>query len=79
MQSRHSTGLGELGASGDTGGGGAYDVPSFLLAYHLSRSKFYNEVAAGRLRVMKVGSRTLISRQAAYDWERLCEGKAASD
>jgi hypothetical protein len=74
MQSRHSTGSGDLGAAGDTRG--AFDVPSFLLAYHLSRSKLYKEIAAGRLRVMKVGTRTLISRRAALDWERLCEGRA---
>jgi hypothetical protein len=33
----------------------------------------YREIKDGRLRVMKVGNRTLISRRAARDYERLCE------
>jgi hypothetical protein len=80
MESRCSTGLGGSDAVGDTGGGGdgAYDVPGFLIAYHLSRSKFSQEVAAKRLRVMMVGTRTLISRRAAADWERLCEAEVMS-
>ena len=83
MQSRRSTGLGDLGRLGDPGAtgdsGGAFDIPGFLSAYRLSRSKLYKEIAARRLRVMKVGTRTLISRRAALDWERLCERQSADE
>jgi hypothetical protein len=52
---------------------GAFDITTFCLAYKLSRSMVYREIKDGRLRVMKVGNRTLISRRAARDYERLCE------
>jgi hypothetical protein len=52
---------------------GAFDITQFCLAYRLSRSMVYREIKEGRLRVMKVGNRTLISRRAARDYERLCE------
>ena len=56
MQSRHSTGLGELGAAGDTGGGGAYDVPSFLLAYHVSRGEPQSRMFARLIAAMRMKS-----------------------
>jgi len=52
---------------------GAFSIPEFCLAYRLSRSAVYKQISARRLRTMKVGSRTLISRRAARDWETLCE------
>jgi hypothetical protein len=52
---------------------GAFDITGFCLAYRLSRSMIYREIRDGRLRVMKVGNRTLISRRAARDYELLCE------
>jgi len=52
---------------------GAFSISEFCLAYKLSRSAVYKQISARRLRTMKVGSRTLISRRAARDWETLCE------
>jgi len=52
---------------------GAFSISEFCLAYRLSRSAVYKQISARRLRTMKVGSRTLISRRAARDWETLCE------
>jgi hypothetical protein len=52
---------------------GAFSISEFCLAYKLSRSDVYKQISARRLRTMKVGSRTLISRRAARDWETLCE------
>jgi hypothetical protein len=52
---------------------GAFSISNFCRAYKLSRSAVYKQITARRLRTMKVGSRTLISRRAARDWETLCE------
>jgi hypothetical protein len=52
---------------------GAFSISEFCLAYRISRSAVYKQIQARRLRTMKVGSRTLISRRAARDWETLCE------
>jgi hypothetical protein len=52
---------------------GAFSISEFCLAYKLSRSAVYKQISARRLRTMKVGARTLISRRAARDWETLCE------
>ncbi len=48
----------------------AYDVPGFARAHSISRSQTYEEIKAGRLRILKVGRRTLISREAALAWRR---------
>ena len=57
----------------------AYDIRSFCAAYSVSRSFAYLEIKAGRLKPLKAGRRTLISRQAAEDWLNALErgpGKA---
>jgi hypothetical protein len=53
----------------------AYTIPEFLSRNGgLSRAMFYKELANGRgPRIMKVGSRTLISVSAAEEWRRKCE------
>jgi hypothetical protein len=48
----------------------AYDVQSFAKAYGISRAQVYVEIKFGRLRIFKVGRRTLISREAAEAWQR---------
>jgi len=48
----------------------AYDVQSFAKAYGISRAQVYDEIKLGRLRIFKVGRRTLISREAALSWQR---------
>jgi hypothetical protein len=56
---------------------GALTIYQFCSTYGLSRSAVYKQIWAGRLRTMKVGARTLISRRAAAEWERLCEREPA--
>ena len=46
----------------------AYSVNEFLSAYSIGRTKFYQEVAEGRLRVRKSGGRTLIAKADADAW-----------
>jgi len=56
----------------------AYSVFGFCLAHGLSRRKFYYMVRAGEApRVMKCGSRTLISVEAAQRWRQARERMAA--
>ncbi len=43
-------------------------VPEFLQTFKIGRTKFQQEVNAGRLGVMKIGRRTLIPVEAARDW-----------
>ena len=57
----------------------AYDIPSFCSASTLGRTRVYQEIKEGRLRVMKVGRRTLISGQAADEWRRQAEEKSSKD
>jgi hypothetical protein len=54
---------------------GAFSIKSFLQTYGISRAKFYDEVRAGRIKLMKVGTRSLVSHRAALAWEKLCEGE----
>jgi hypothetical protein len=56
---------------------GAYSVPDFLKVYKISRAKLYSEIAKGRIRPMKIGTRTLLSFRACRDWEALCERPSA--
>lgn len=46
----------------------AYDIKSFCKAFNVSRSFVYAEIKAGRLKVVKVGRRTLIPRENASAW-----------
>lgn len=46
----------------------AYDIKSFCKAFNVSRSFVYEEIKAGRLKVVKVGRRTLIPRAHALNW-----------
>ncbi|MGJ8668978.1 MAG: hypothetical protein ACSHXK_05775 [Oceanococcus sp.] len=51
----------------------SFSVRTFASRNGLSYGKAYQEIAAGRLRTMKVGRRTLITKEAAVDWRTLCE------
>ena len=54
----------------------AYSVPQFCSAYSISRSKFYELHKCGDgPKIMKVGSRTLISTEAADNWRKRMELK----
>lgn len=46
----------------------AYSVNEFLISFGIGRTKFYQEVEAGRLRILKCGKRTLIRRSDAENW-----------
>ncbi len=55
----------------------SYSVADFCGAHGISRALFYKLLREGRgPRVMKVGRRTLISREAAEQWRRRMEGAA---
>jgi len=43
-------------------------VPEATFGYGISRSKFYEEVAAGRIRLRKCGRRTLVSSDDMEAW-----------
>jgi predicted DNA-binding transcriptional regulator AlpA len=52
----------------------AYTVEEFCIAHHISRPFFYKLLKDGTgPRVMKLGSRTLISIESAADWRRASE------
>ncbi|MFN5084333.1 MAG: hypothetical protein ACK5EX_02480 [Novosphingobium sp.] len=45
-----------------------YKVADFLARYSISRTSFYREVAANRIRIRKFGSATRIAREDAEAW-----------
>jgi excisionase family DNA binding protein len=48
---------------------GALTVSKFTQEYGVGKNLIYDEIAAGRLRAVKVGARkTLIPRQSAREW-----------
>lgn len=53
-----------------------YRIPEFCIAYGIGRSKFYQEVAAGHLKITKVGKLSLISKEAARAWIQLYQAKS---
>jgi predicted DNA-binding transcriptional regulator AlpA len=56
----------------------AFSVDEFCKRNRISRATFYNLQKVGQApRVMKVGSRTLISVEAAEQWRRELERVAA--
>lgn len=56
----------------------AYSVNEFCQLYSIGRTLFYDEVAEGRLRVKKAGSKTLILATDANAWaSSLPDGGAA--
>lgn len=62
----------------NTGRKAAYTVNEFCQLYSIGRTLFYEEVAEGRLRVKKAGSKTLILATDATAWaSSLPDGGAA--
>jgi len=56
----------------------AYTILEFCERHNLSRSAFYNAVKAGQgPRLIKVGTKVLISREAAAAWRREREAATA--
>ncbi|RWN95178.1 MAG: AlpA family phage regulatory protein [Mesorhizobium sp.] len=58
----------------------AYSIPEFCAAHRISRASFYNLINDGKApRTMKVGTRVLISKEAAADWRKACEAASTSE
>jgi hypothetical protein len=61
---------------GNVTGKKAFSVDEFCAAHGISRAMFYKIRAAGKgPRLMAVGTRTLISVEAAADWRQQCESQ----
>ena len=57
----------------------AFSINQFCQRHNISRSHFYDCLKEGDgPRTMKVGTRTLISAEAAADWRREREAAAAA-
>lgn len=56
----------------------AYTVKAFCAAYGVSRTTFYAEVGAGRLRTYYVGRCRFVSVAAADAWQSALEAEAIS-
>jgi len=46
----------------------ALSIPEFCAAVGIGRSRAYEEIKEGRLRILKCGRRTLIARDAVTEW-----------
>jgi hypothetical protein len=63
---------------GNVTGKACYSVDEFCSSHSISRAMFYKLRAEGKgPKTMSVGSRTLVSFEAAADWRRACEAGAA--
>jgi hypothetical protein len=50
----------------------AYSIDEFSATYGVCRAKVYGEIKAGRLKIRKVGRRTIIASEDAEDWFAAC-------
>jgi len=50
----------------------AYRPREFQRTFGVGKSFFYDEIAKGRLKVVKAGKATLVTREAASEWLALC-------
>jgi excisionase family DNA binding protein len=46
----------------------AFSISEFCARYSIGRTRAYEEIAAGRLRAVKAGQRTLIPEDSAEAW-----------
>lgn len=46
----------------------AYDIPTFCRLFSIGRTLTYAEIKAGRLKIAKIGRRTLIPAESAIAW-----------
>lgn len=51
---------------------GAYSIDLFFATFCIGRTKTYEEISAGRLKVAKIGRRTVIPAADAYAWLESC-------
>ena len=49
---------------------GALTIPEFSRMFGISRTKIYEEIKAGKLDARKIGTRTIVPRDAALRWAR---------
>ena len=63
-----ATGNGRSGAERESALPRAFSIREFCRQYGIGRTHTYEEIAAGRLRAVKVGRRTLIKSDAAEAW-----------
>ena len=58
----------------------AHPIPEACDLLSLGRTKFYEEVKAGRLLIMKAGGKTLVPHSALEEYieQRIAEAKAAA-
>jgi excisionase family DNA binding protein len=62
-----------------TGPTDAFTIDEWCRRHRLSRATFYNLLKRGEApRVMKVGVRTLISREASDEWRKQLEARTGS-
>lgn len=47
---------------------GAFSVEEFLHWASIGRTKFYDEVKSGRLKLRKIGRKSVITISDAHDW-----------
>jgi hypothetical protein len=45
-----------------------YSVRDFMTAHRMGRTRFYEELASGRLRAVKMGRKTMIRAEDAAAW-----------
>ena len=53
-----------------------FSIPRLLDIADISRTRLYEEINAGRLRIVKVGRRTLVTRAALKAWLEQLEADA---
>lgn len=54
----------------------AYDILTFCGLYGIGRTLAYREIKEGRLKIVKVGRRTLITAEAAQQWLKQLDTQA---
>lgn len=54
---------------------GAISVRAFCARFGIGRTTFYKEVAAGRLRLTKLGTRSLVFEADVLDWVQQTQGR----
>lgn len=52
-----------------------YDIPTFCGLFGIGRTLTYREIKQGRLKIVKVGRRTLITTEAAKQWLKQLSGE----
>jgi hypothetical protein len=57
---------------------GGYTIPEFADRFRVCRSVIYTEARAGRLKLSKIRSRTIITRSEARRYQAMLDAEAAS-